>query len=406
MREHDSARDWAESGILSLTGRADGSPIMPPGVGASAARTMSTFLAAATMDTRARISVDGAALLGERAAFTGRTRNGRVSVGGHTRLLPTLTGWAAISCARADDVALLGALVEQDLSTTDPWPAVEDWLAGRDVEEIESRIELLGIAGGVVPTEIPTTRKAVNLCPGGSRPIAGALVVDFSALWAGPLCAHLLGLGGARVIKVETPQRPDGARRGNPDFYDLLHGGHESVCLDPSTPEGRKALSELVTRADIVIEASRPRALARFGLDAERFVDAGCVWVSITARGRESDRIGFGDDVAGSAGLVALDNDGCPVFVGDAIADPLAGLTAATVVLSSPPGRGRLCDISMSDVIASTLSSQDLATNNPSESAFGTHLPVAPRRRPLHTPAPTTGENTVGTLASLGIAVP
>ena len=39
------------------------------------------------------------------------------------------------------------------------------------------------------------------------------LVVDLSALWAGPLCAHLLGLAGARVVKVESLGRPDGARR-------------------------------------------------------------------------------------------------------------------------------------------------------------------------------------------------
>ena len=61
--------------------------------------------------------------------------------------------------------------------------------------------------------------------------------------------------------------------------------------------------------------------------------DRGVV-VSITAFGRDSNRIGFGDDVAAAAGLVALDDAGDPVFCGDAIADPLTGLTA--VVWRSP----------------------------------------------------------------------
>ena len=153
------------------------------------------------------------------------------------------------------------------------------------------------------------------------RPVEGLLVVDFSALWAGPLCAHLLGLAGARVVKVETPDRPDGARRGNPDFYRLLHGGHESVVLDPTTTGGRRALALLVGAADIVIEASRPRALTRFGLDAGAAVASGTTWVSITAAGRSANRVGFGDDLA-AAGLVAYDSDDVPLFVGDALAEP------------------------------------------------------------------------------------
>src|SRR4051794_23939288 len=83
------------------------------------------------------------------------------------------------------------------------------------------------------------------------RPMDGLLVVDFSALWAGPLCANLLGLAGARVVKVETPSRPDGARGGNPDFYRLLHAGHRSVVADPHEPDGRRFLHALVEAADV-----------------------------------------------------------------------------------------------------------------------------------------------------------
>ncbi|ODU06835.1 MAG: hypothetical protein ABS81_03270 [Pseudonocardia sp. SCN 72-86] len=75
--------------------------------------------------------------------------------------------------------------------------------------------------------------------------------------------------------------------------------------LDPGTD--RAALHALVHAADVVIEASRPRALRGWGIDAEAEVARGATWLSITAAGRACDRVGFGDDVTASAGLVALD---------------------------------------------------------------------------------------------------
>ena len=107
---------------------------------------------------------------------------------------------------------------------------------------------------------------------------------------------------------------------------------------DPGTPGGRRAMADLVAAADVVIEASRPRALARFGLDAVQADASGTTWDSITATGRASTRVGFGDDVAAGAGLVADDADGMPVFCGDAIADPLTGLTAAVSHADHPTG--------------------------------------------------------------------
>ncbi|WRZ90036.1 CoA transferase [Streptomyces sp. NBC_01007] len=63
-------------------------------------------------------------------------------------------------------------------------------------------------------------------------------MVDLSALWAGPLCAHLLGLTGARITKVESAARPDGARRGSAEFYRLLHQGHECRVLGAAALAG------------------------------------------------------------------------------------------------------------------------------------------------------------------------
>ncbi|TDC59230.1 CoA transferase, partial [Actinomadura sp. GC306] len=306
--------------------------------------------------------------------------------------------------------ALLGALAEADVDD-DPWPALVPWLRAHTGAELAERAELLGVAAGPVEP-----RRASVPEPLAPRPLEGALVVDFSALWAGPLCAHLLGSAGARVVKVETPARPDGARRGDPGFYDLLHAGHRSVVLDPADRDGRRAMRALVDAADIVVEASRPRALARFGLDAEEAVAAGTTWVSITAYGRARDRIGFGDDVSAAAGLVCREPDLAPLFCGDAIADPLTGLTAAALAATAPPGGGGvLWDVAMADVVAATLPAGEPAAS-PEAVRHGdawvlegedAALPVAaPERREPRGKAPEMGRDTADVLAGLGITVP
>ncbi|WP_232715941.1 CoA transferase [Gordonia metallireducens] len=349
---HDPVRDWAASGIPHLTGRSDGPPLIPPGRAATVARELGDWIRVASNGT---VDIDGAALLAERAAMTGHTRHGDLTPGGSGRLLPASDGWVTVSCARPDDPLLLGALIEHEVVEDDLWPQVTDWLARHTRAEFDERAALLGVAGGGVArgAEIAAAARDAVQPSGIPRSVEGLLVVDFSALWAGPLCAQLLGLAGARVVKVETPQRPDGARRGNADFYRLLHDGHESVVLDPALRAERVMLQRLVADADIVIEASRPRALRGFGLHAEDFVAHGTTWLSITAAGRDSDRIGFGDDIAASAGLVTSDDAG-PMFVGDAIADPLAGLTAAALAMCDP-GPGKLWDLSMRATVAATL---------------------------------------------------
>jgi len=427
----DPVADWARSGVVALTGRPDGPPLVPPGHAASVAGELASQFAALT-----GVRVDGARLLSERAAFTGHKRRGSVSAGGACRLLPTADGWAAISCARPDDPALLGALVGEDVGD-DPWPAVTRWLSGHTGAELRERADLLGVAAApvrravtapavsqaAIPLPPAPAQRPVPARPAAPRPLAGLLVADFSALWAGPLCAHLLGLAGARIVKVETPWRPDGARRGNAAFYRLLHAGHRSVAFDPLTSAGREAMAALVRAADIVIESSRPRALARFGLDADAAVAAGTTWVSITAYGRAVDRVGFGDDVAAGAGLVAADADGHPLFCGDAIADPLTGLTAALLAARAPAG-GVLLDVAMSGVVAATLDTATTATRPvararrpPSarrswdvdadewvaDTASGP-VPVAmPRRRLVPGKAPGLGEHTAEVSAELGI---
>jgi hypothetical protein len=334
--------DWARSGAMALTGRPDGPPLVAPGRSATAVR-----------ETLGRIGLEIPTVLGERAAYAGLTRNGPRSCGGAMRVLTTSDGHLALSLARASDVELVPALVERTVQ--EPWAVVAAWASEVTTEEAAARVALLGLPGGAVPSE-PVTGSGVSSTVLGTRKVQDApLVVDLTSLWAGPLCAHLLGMRGVQVIKIESQARPDGARQGSRAFFDLLHAGHDQLVLDFRDPADLGRLRELVAGADLVLEGSRPRALRQLGIDAEAVVRDGTSWLSITARGRDSDTIGFGDDVAACAGLVIRDGDDV-LPVGDAIADPLAGVTAAAAAFDALRStEARLIDVSMLHVAAATV---------------------------------------------------
>ena len=293
------------------------------------------------------VPVDLPTALFLRAQLAGLERPGRTSANGSCHLFEAADGWAAVNLARPDDLAAVPALVALLGSPDEPGglhAAVRRVTAGEVVEAAQ----LLGIAAAV-PGSAQGARPAVHAERFGerrTRAMADIRVVDFSALWAGPLCARLLGLAGARVLKVESATRPDGARFGTPAFYRWLHGGHGNLVVDFAPG----ALDEIVAEADVVIEASRPRALRRLGLHAEEFLAArpGRVWVGITGYGRENDRIAFGDDASVAGGLTGCDPNGDPVFLGDALADPVTGVFAAQAVARSlAAGGGELLCVSM-----------------------------------------------------------
>jgi hypothetical protein len=335
------------------------------------------------------LGVDALALLGERAALAGLTRGGQTSCGGAARLLPTPAGWCAVSLARPEDVELLPAWLGIEVAPEgDPWVPVADRFAGA---EDAPALLLLGrelglpvaMVGEVEPVDDPVVIVSLGDAPALDRP---PLVVDLSSLWAGPLCANLLGLAGATVVKVESIHRPDGARHGPQAFFDLLHGGHRSVALDLKSPDGVAELRRLLADADVVIEASRPRALQQLGIDAlDPSAHGAKVWVAITGHGRDHPlAVAFGDDAAAAGGLVAWADDGKPRFVADAVADPLTGLVAAirtTAALAT--GARCLLDVAMSQVAASVAGpgQPTWLPGHPGEAAKPHARPVAARAR-------------------------
>jgi crotonobetainyl-CoA:carnitine CoA-transferase CaiB-like acyl-CoA transferase len=349
---------WAESGGRYLTGEPDGPGLPSPVPLATAAR--GAWLALAALSDRALDPQFPAhQLLGERAAILGLRRRGAVSPGGACHLLPCADGRIALNLAREDDWRLLPAWLEHDVPDLDTMKLI---VATRSSGPLVARARLLGLAAA--PSRVPTAGQAWYQASrlASARASAGhtPLVIDLSTIWAGPLCGALLADLGARVIKVESANRPDGARAGPGAFFDLLNSRKESVTLDLGADSGRAQLRQLLQNADIVIESARPRGLEQMGISAADLVTAGRgkTWLSITGYGRDAPRrewIAYGDDAGVAAGLSALlrQSGHGDVFCGDAIADPLTGLHAALLAWQSwRRGGGLLLDVPLTGVLA------------------------------------------------------
>jgi hypothetical protein len=286
-------------------------------------------------------------LLAERAHEAGFSRRGTTTCSGAGRLLRAADGWVAVNLARPHDRDAVAAWLDVAVGDDEPWAVVESVVPAAPVAQLLERAELLGIPvaalGEVPPPPAPVGAARVGDAPALDRP---PVVVDLSSLWAGPLCTGLLADRGAEVVKVESVSRPDAARRGPPQFFARLHAGKQVRSLELRGPE----LRELLAGCDVVVEGSRARALRQLGIRSE--VIAPRVWLSITGYGRNNNRVAFGDDAAVAGGLVARDDRG-PCFVGDAVADPLTGVAAATAVTTALARGGRwVLDASLAGVAA------------------------------------------------------
>ena len=291
--------------------------------------------------------VDPQEILTQRVRHTKWAASSSQSVGGSCHLMLTKDDqWVAINLARPEDHELVGIFFSLEVGSDEQLDISKlrnNVRSCTSADLIEYAIDvglpisrLNEVPNEYSPFELPVDVEHIEktqVLPLSTPP----KVVDLSSLWAGPLCSQLLQRCGYSVTKVESRHRPDGARFGNPHFFSELDAGKSHVEIDFYSEHGINQLRGLIESADVVIEGSRPRAMQQLGINAEQIVRQAQprVWLSITGYGRAGvagQRVGFGDDCAIAGGLVAYSPDG-PQFLGDAIADPISGLVAATSIL-------------------------------------------------------------------------
>jgi crotonobetainyl-CoA:carnitine CoA-transferase CaiB-like acyl-CoA transferase len=202
-------------------------------------------------------------------------------------------------------------------------------------------------------------------------PLDGVLVVDLTRALAGPHAAMMLGDLGARVIKVESPGSGDDSRGWGPPFVQPEGGqrestyflsanrNKESIALDLKGDGDRAVLTELLRRADVLMENFRPGTLARLGFGNEMLAELNprLVVLSISGFGHdgpEGGRAGYDQIAQGEGGLMSLTGPGPedPQKVGVPISDLLAGMYGAYGVVSAlyereRTGRGQVVRTSL-----------------------------------------------------------
>ncbi|MGW2511553.1 CaiB/BaiF CoA transferase family protein [Streptomyces scopuliridis] len=209
--------------------------------------------------------------------------------------------------------------------------------------------------------------------PRRDGPLSGLRVLDLATLFAGPLCATMLGDFGAEVIKVEHPRKPDPSRGHGPSkdgiglWWKLLGRNKKNITLDLSTTGGREVLLKLVAESDVLIENFRPGTLEKWNLGWDELSAANprLVLARITGFGQfgpYSRRPGFGTLAEAMSGFAAITGqpDGPPTLPPFGLADSIAALATSYAVMAAlrgrdETGRGQVVDMAIIEPMLTVL---------------------------------------------------
>ncbi len=196
-------------------------------------------------------------------------------------------------------------------------------------------------------------------------PLADLTILDLSTIVSGGTATSMLADLGAEVIKIEHPKGGDPLRSWGPFisgqsiWWKVVSRNKKSITLNLSEARGQQILSDLVGRADVLVENFRPGTLERWGLAPEGLLERNprLVVLRISGFGQTGPyrhRPGFGTVAEAMSGLVAITGfpDSPPLVPAIPLADEVAGLTGALAVMTAihhraASGRGQVIDVSL-----------------------------------------------------------
>lgn len=201
------------------------------------------------------------------------------------------------------------------------------------------------------------------------------LVLDLGQIYNGPYCSMLLAFQGAKVIKVEPPTGEVLRRRRRahtdkePHEFLMLNSNKSGITLDLKSEAGKRTFTELVKRADVVVENFAPGVMDRLGLgyDVLRELNPRLVYAASSGYGSTGpySRLPAMDlTIQAMGGVMATTgyaNDS-PLKAGPAFGDfsggvHLFGGIVTALYQRERTGRGQRVEVSMHDSIYPTLAS-------------------------------------------------
>jgi crotonobetainyl-CoA:carnitine CoA-transferase CaiB-like acyl-CoA transferase len=204
----------------------------------------------------------------------------------------------------------------------------------------------------------------INLGGAATGPLQGVKVIDFTAVFSGPIAASILGDQGAQVIKIESA-KGDLMRGGLPKSHGMpgpfttMNRNKRSLCLNLQTPQGVEIGRQLIATADVVMENFRPGVMDRLGLGYAQFKETHpkLVYASINgvgATGPYAKRRVYDAVIQALSGFTTLQPKGDPTMVNNLVCDKITSLTAAEAIVAAlfqaeRSGHGQKVELSMLD---------------------------------------------------------
>lgn len=199
-------------------------------------------------------------------------------------------------------------------------------------------------------------------------PLKGLVVLEFCQYLSGPLTGLRLADLGARVIKIEHPQKGEAGRNlsiknlwvGNDSLlFHTINRNKESFTVDLKTAEGLETITQLIAKADVLIHNFRPGVMEKMGLDYERAkqINPRLIYAAISGYGKAGEwQNKPGQDlllqsITGLA-YASGDQDDAPVPCGVSIGDNLCGSQLVQGILAAlirrqKTGKGALVETSL-----------------------------------------------------------
>lgn len=201
------------------------------------------------------------------------------------------------------------------------------------------------------------------------KALSGFRILDLTHVQAGPTASQLLAWLGANVIKVESPtgDATRGQLRDVPNadslYFTMLNCNKRSITLNLKSSEGKKILTELLLKCDVIMENFGPGVLDRLGFSWEEVhkINPKIVMASVKGFGSTGPYADFKayENVAQAMGGSMSTTgfiDGPPLVTGAQIGDSGSGLHLVIGILAAlhhrnVTGKGQYVEVAMMDSV-------------------------------------------------------
>lgn len=204
-------------------------------------------------------------------------------------------------------------------------------------------------------------------------PLQGVTVLDLGQIYNGPYATFLMGMAGARIIKIEPLEGESMRQRtligGAALPFAMLNSNKQAVTLNLKTKRGREILLDMARRADVLLENFLPGKMEKLGLGYEvlREVNPRLIMASGSGYGssgpyKEYPAMDISIQAMSGAMSVTGYPDGPPTKIGPALCDFSAGVHLYGAVVSAlyereKTGHGQKVEVAMLDAIYFSLAS-------------------------------------------------